>query len=262
MAARQILVPGAMPSRDRNGRILPAKLRFYVEGTAFNTPAVIYTDPDYLAVHDFPILSDSAGRWPAMWADEAEAFDVGWSDQVSDRPLGQWLSLSPANDAVLASVELAEAAEEGALAAAAEAKEWALQAQAAAADVTGAPFQATSATPLDLTVGAKTLEIAQTGKLFNDGQYVVIARKYPNASTQMVARIEEYVGTTMTATVGAVAGTPGNYSDWEISLTTAGGVQSLGGATGILTDAQARLAIDVYSVAQSKKRALLYALIF
>jgi hypothetical protein len=262
MAARQIIVPGAMPSRDRNGRILPAKLRFYVRGTAFNTPAVIYTDDTLAVSHDFPILSDSAGRWPAMWAEETDVFDVAWSDQVSDRPLNQWTGLSPANDAVLASVELAEAAEAAAEGFADEAEEWALQAQAAASDVTGAPFQATSATPLDLTVGVKTLQIGQAGNLFNDGQYVVIARKYPNASTQMVARVEEYAGTTMTASIGAVAGTPGNYSDWEISLTTAGGVQSLAGATGILTAIQARTAIDVYSVAQSKKRALLYALIF
>lgn len=263
MAARPIIVPGAMPSRDRNGRVLPAKLRFYQQGTAFSVPAVIYTASDLITAHDFPILSDAAGRWPAMWAEETSVFDVAWSDQVSDRALGQWYDLSPADSATLGSVELAQAAQEAAELAQAEAEDAALRAEASAASISGAPFQATSSTSLGLTVGTKTIVLNQTGKLFNDGQYVVIARKYPNASTQMVALVEDFDGSsTLTVNVGSVAGTLGTYSDWEISLTTAGGVQSLAGATGILTDVQARTAMDVYSSAQSKKRSLLYSLIF
>ncbi|MBJ7410120.1 MAG: hypothetical protein JHD15_07100 [Phenylobacterium sp.] len=259
MAARPIIVPGAMPSRDRNGRVLPAKLRFYEQGTAFSVPGVIYTDSSLTVTHEFPILSDAAGRWPAMWADEDEVFDVAWSDQGTDRPLGQWTDLSPADSATLGSVELAQAAQEAAEDARDDAEGWALQAQAAAATVSGAPFQATSSSSLALTVGAKTINLNQTGKLFAGGQSVVIARAAPNASTQMVALIEDVGGTALDVTVGSVTGTPGTYSDWEISLTTAGGVQSLGGATGILSAAAARTAIDTYSTAEAKGLAIAFA---
>lgn len=129
MAAREIVVPGAMPSRDRNGRALPAKLRFYEPNTAFSTPAVIYTDATLTTTHAFPILSDAAGRWPAMWAEQTDAFDVAWSDLANDGPQGQWTDLSPADDAVLASVALAQAAQEAAEAAA-----------ELLADATGIPF--------------------------------------------------------------------------------------------------------------------------
>lgn len=260
MAARPLIVPGAMPSRDRNGRVVPAKLRFYEQGTAFSIPGVIYTDSSLMVTHDFPILSDAAGRWPAMWADEDEVFDVAWSDQANDRPLGgPWYDLSPADSATLGSVELAQAAQEAAEEARDDAEAAALRAEAIDASLSGAPFQATSSTPLALTVGAKTLNLNQSGLLFNDGQYVVIARKYPNASTQMVALVEDFVSPVLTVTVGAVTGTPGTYSDWEISLTTAGGVQSLGGATGILTAAAARAAIDTLSTAQAKALSIAFA---
>jgi hypothetical protein len=82
LTARQIIVPGAMPSRDRNGRALPGKLRFYSPDTT--TPATVYTSSALSVAHSFPILSDSAGRWPAIWANSTDSFDVAWSDQTFD----------------------------------------------------------------------------------------------------------------------------------------------------------------------------------
>ena len=118
MAARQIIVPGAMPSRDANGRALPAKFRFYMPDTT--TPAVVYTDAARTIPHEFPLLSDSGGRWPQIWADEAESFSVGWSDQVFDATIKTYSNVQTVKDALLASADIANAAADAAIAAQAE----------------------------------------------------------------------------------------------------------------------------------------------
>ena len=114
MTARRIIVPGAMPSRDPNGRSLPAFLRFYEPTSTFDEPKAVYTTEDLDVAHAFPIASHAAGRFPAIWADEDEVFDVTWSDQAFDALIRGWEDLSPLDDAVLASVALAEAAAAGA----------------------------------------------------------------------------------------------------------------------------------------------------
>lgn len=108
MAARQIIVPGAMPSRDGNGRALPAKLRFYLPATTI--PTTVYKTNALVTPHDFPILSDAAGRFPAIWADDANSFDVGWTDQTFDAVIRTFAGVTTASDAVLASVALADGA--------------------------------------------------------------------------------------------------------------------------------------------------------
>lgn len=118
MAARQIIVPGAMPSRDANGRALPAKFRFYMPDTT--TPAVVYTDAARTIPHEFPLLSDSGGRWPQIWADDAESFSVGWSDQVFDATIKTYSNVQTVKDALLASADIANAAADAAIAAQAE----------------------------------------------------------------------------------------------------------------------------------------------
>lgn len=264
MAARQIIVPGAMPSRDRNGRVLPAKLRFYEPGTAFSTPATVYTSSALDVAHDFPILSDAAGRWPAMWADENELFDVAWSDQVNDAPQGQWTNLSPADDAVLASVDLAEASAEVAEAAA-------LRAEAAAANVTGEPFAFTSASSNTIGIGSKTFVAEQAGSFFYQGQYVVAA-VVDASENQMLGRIDAaetdddgYQTVTIDATIASAPGGAGPYSGagvWQIALSAEGGVVSIGGETGVVTASEARTALDVptngeaaaYAIALSRRR--------
>lgn len=121
MAARQLIVPGAMPSRDTNGRALPAKLRFYMPETT--TPAVVYSDAALTVPHEFPILSDSGGRWPQIWADDAESFSVGWSDQVFDATIKTYSKVQTVKDALLASADIANAAADAAIAAQAESEE-------------------------------------------------------------------------------------------------------------------------------------------
>lgn len=110
MAARQIIVPGAMPSRDANGRALPAKLRFYLPDTT--TPAVVYTTSALTTPHPFPLPSDSAGRFPQIWAADTEYFDVAWSRLDNEAFIRGFEDIRPLADAVLASVDLAESAAE------------------------------------------------------------------------------------------------------------------------------------------------------
>lgn len=112
MAARQIIVPGAMPSRDANGRSLPALLRFYAPGTTLGVPKATYEDEALTAPHDYPIASDAGGRWPQIWAEEGEFFDVAWSDQVHDGLIGSFTNIQPVKDALLASATLAQTAAE------------------------------------------------------------------------------------------------------------------------------------------------------
>jgi hypothetical protein len=255
MAARQIIVPGAMPSRDRNGRVMPGKLRFYEPGTAFSTPAIVYSDSDLTTPHDFPILSDGGGKWPAMWADEAEVFDAAWTDQVNDAPHGQWTDLSPAEDAVLASVD-------DALGAAERAEAAALRAEAAAASVTGEPFAFTSSSSNTATTGAKVFEADQEGTFFYEGQYVTASVR--DASENQVFGRVDAVETdsggiqtiTIDATSASAPGGVGPYTSWQIALASAGGVTSLAGQTGSVTAAQARTAMDVFSTSEARAFAI------
>lgn len=132
MTARQIYIPSAQPSRDDNGRAVPAKLRFYEPDT--DTPATVYTDSGLSVAHAWPIVSDSSGHFGAIWADDANTFDVVWTDSASDVTLGAFTDVSPVNDAVLASVGLAQAAADSAETSATEAAASAADAAATLAD--------------------------------------------------------------------------------------------------------------------------------
>ncbi len=122
MAARQIIVPGAMPSRDGNGRALPSKLYFYAPAAAFSTPKTVYKNEALTTPHPFPITSDSAGRFPQIWAEEAEYFDVGWARLDTGAPLPGFTNIRPLSDAVLASVTIAQQSADAAAADAAAAE--------------------------------------------------------------------------------------------------------------------------------------------
>lgn len=123
MAARQIIVPGAMPSRDANGRSLAAFLRFYAPGTTLGVPKATYQDEALTVPHDYPIASNAGGRWPQIWAEEDELFDVAWSDQVHDGLVGSFSNIKPLSDALLASATLAQSAADDAEAARDETQE-------------------------------------------------------------------------------------------------------------------------------------------
>jgi hypothetical protein len=114
-----------MPARDANGRALPSRLRFYMPQTT--TPAEVYADSGLTTPLEWPIVSDSAGRWPAIWADEQTYFDVTWSDLATDSLIKGESNIRPLSDSMSASADIAaEAAiqaQEAADAAAASAAE-------------------------------------------------------------------------------------------------------------------------------------------
>lgn len=114
-----------------------------------------------MTAHPFPIVSDSAGRWPSIWASDANTFDVAWSDLATDTLIASYSGLTTTADAVLASTALAQgsadaaaasaalaalnASSNTAVAAAASASAAATSATAAAGSATGAASSATAA---------------------------------------------------------------------------------------------------------------------
>jgi hypothetical protein len=77
MAAGQIIIPEAMPSRDTNGRAVSSRLYFYNPGTSIQAP--VFTAPDLLTQLPQPVVADAGGRWPQIWADKTHAFTVSWT---------------------------------------------------------------------------------------------------------------------------------------------------------------------------------------
>jgi hypothetical protein len=237
-----IIVPGAMPSRDANGRALPAKFRFYQPDTT--TPAIVYTDNTLGVALPFPILSDSAGRWPPMWASEGATFDVGWSDQVYDQTIEVFTGVSPADDAVLASVDMAQASADEAAASAAAAE---ASAEVAAAAASGLLLKATSSTPNTISAGPfpypLTWSLNQTGTDFFVGQDIEAADLSNAAANRVAGVITSFVDPVMTASIKAAVGS-GSHAAWSIGPGSFGGVVSVAGLTGIITADALKDAID------------------
>jgi len=154
MTARQIIVPGAMPSRDANGRALPAKLYFYQPDTT--TPATVYTSSALSVAHSFPILSDSAGRFSPIWADDANSFDVVWTD-LNDVRQAAYDDIEPLSSATLASATLAEAAADSA-----EASATSATASAASAAATLAATEAFVEDFGDISAAVTAAQLAET----------------------------------------------------------------------------------------------------
>lgn len=222
MTARPLIVPGAMPSRDANGRALAAKLRFYTPATT--TYKAVYTDNTLTNQFSQPILSDSAGRWPSMWADDAQIFDAGWSDQVFDETIETFANLSPANDAVLASTAMAQGSADAAAA----------SASAAAASAATLSFLATG------DFGGLTLS--------NIAQITVLSG--PTADLQVATK--GYVdGVAFAMAGGALPGQTGNAGKFlttnGVSASWGSAVNSLAGLSGVVTGAAAKTALAIQS---------------
>jgi hypothetical protein len=250
MTARQLIVPGAMPSLDANGRVLPAKFRFYLPSSG-GAPTSVYTDNTLTIAHPFPILSDSGGRWPAIWADDTLTFDVGWSDQVFDEVIKVFSGIAPAADAVLASASIAAAAAGEATSAAAtavlSASEAAASAMAAAATAGGLKVVATSSSANTIGAGVHVFVLNQAGTNFAIGMDVQ-ASDVTDPTNRMVGTITAFADPSMTISVpaGATSGA-GTLGSWSISLSAIGGVMSVAGLTGIITAAQAKAALATAS---------------
>lgn len=98
--------------------------------------------------------------------------------------------------------------------------------------VSGVDFNGTSTTSLAVGTGAKTFT-ANTGKLWNEGQYV-IAASAANVANYMVGQVTGYdTGTGQLDVTVASTGGSGTHADWIISLAPAPGdfVTAAGSAT-------------------------------
>jgi hypothetical protein len=128
----------------REYETIGSKLRFYEAGSG-STPKSVYTSAALNVAHSFPILSDSAGRFPQIWAAEDETFNVTWSDQVYDARVAAYSDVRPLSDAVLASSGQAEAA-----AGAAQAAQAAAEAAAASAEAVADTLDLASLDPISV----------------------------------------------------------------------------------------------------------------
>lgn len=124
MTARQIIVAGAMPSRDANGRALPSFLKFYSPTTSI--PAMVFTTSSMDVAHPWPLPSDDAGRYPQIWADGESYFDCVWTDRDGAQ-IAAYSNIRPLSDSMSASADAATDA-------AAQAQEAANEAAASAAE--------------------------------------------------------------------------------------------------------------------------------
>jgi hypothetical protein len=243
MAAGRMIFPGMMPARDENGDLVP-NAKAYVYENESDTLSTLYSDEALTTTHANPVEADSSGVWPIMWADTADAFTVALTDEDGAPIAAPWDNVSASVDATLASADLAEAARISAQAAEEAAEAAQAQTEAIAAELSGAPFQATSTTSLSIGTGAKSLTLAETGKLFALGQTVVIARTSA-PTTQMTGIVAAFNSGTgaMTVEVAATGGAGGPFTDWTVALSSAGGVLSVVGETGVITRAELMAAV-------------------
>lgn len=234
MAAGRIIIPQYMPAEDANGtRIAGARLYFYdYDGEATTTPKLVYTTSDLDVEHANPVVADSSGIFPAIWADTDEEFTVVVTDG-SGAPLRTYDGVSGSIDATLASVALSQG--------------YAEQAADAAASALGAPgTQATSSSNLAIGTGSKVFELNELGKALSPGQRIVAASEADSAN-QMSGRIEEFNDPFLTVDV-VYTGGAGAFDDWIISLTGDGAVSSVAGLTGDVDDTTLKAALDLENV--------------
>jgi hypothetical protein len=256
MAAGRIILPGFMPCEDTNGdRVAGAKAYFYLNNSA--TLTTVYADEALSERLPNPVVADSVGTWPEMWADNSLFFGVALTDSDgTPLPGGAWSSLGPAKDATLASLALALAAQSAAELAQAAAEAAQAMAEALLADVTGEPFNATSSSAISIGTGLKVFAINQAGTLYSEGQ-TVVAAKTGAAKNQMTGVITavalDGVTNKQTITIDVPAGgyaAPdgvGPYNAWTISLSASGGVASVAGLAGVISAAALKAALTLTS---------------
>lgn len=111
MAAGRIIIPGMMPAEDGNGNRLPgAKLWFYDNETT--TLKAIYTTSALTTTHPNPVVASDVGVFDAIWADSAEEYTVvGTESDNTPLPGVNYDGVVASLSAVLASADLAEAAQ-------------------------------------------------------------------------------------------------------------------------------------------------------
>jgi len=220
MAARQIILPYAMPARDLNGRALASKLYFYTPGATLNTPKTVYENVGLSVAHEFPIVSDLSGRFPPIWADEDEHYDVVWTDsqgtpqRVFDNARG--LSDSLAGSAIAAQVS-ADAA-------------LVSETNAATSETNAAADAATAATDADRAEVAAAAAVLAAG--FDPADYVQVAAQTLTTPQKLQARTN----------IGAVS-----QADVDETVAAIGVLRSARTSNTILAMADNRAYVDVTS---------------
>lgn len=217
MAARQLIVPGCMPARDANGRALPSKMRVYLPETT--TPATVYTASNLAVALAWPIISDDAGRWPAIWANEDDAFDVAWSDLATDSLIASYTNVQVVEDALLVSAEVAQAAADSAEISAAAADVSAQDAAASAAIAQAPAYTATSHSTITIPVSFPTtvaFALDQPG-VFAFGatvKFTLLGDATKHFSGDITALDEDGVGTLS----AVISNGTGSGSLWSVGL--------------------------------------------
>lgn len=130
--AGRLVIPQYMPARDINGDALPgAKLFVYVNGTT--TLAITYTTSALNVPNSNPIIANSSGTFPPIWAADASVFSVALTDDEGAPYWRPYDGVEVTMNANTAAVVLAESAADSAQAFAEEAEASAEEAANAAA---------------------------------------------------------------------------------------------------------------------------------
>lgn len=91
MAAGRIVIPSHMPALDLNGNpVSGARLTFYQNETT--TLATVYANADLTVALPNPVIANSAGVFPTIFADDAFAFSVAITD-ADGAPIGDLRNL-------------------------------------------------------------------------------------------------------------------------------------------------------------------------
>lgn len=118
MAAGRLFLPGFMPALDSDGAPIPdARAYFYLNNTS--TLASVYSDEELSIPLTNPVLANSSGRFPAIWASDAVTYS--WSIAAASMPPGIPFTGDDLSVSIGTEILVAEAAEAAALDAAASA---------------------------------------------------------------------------------------------------------------------------------------------
>lgn len=190
-------------------------------------------------VHHTPLPIAPSSFRPDTYDVEIDAFTAAWEpladeiDALADNAYANAGEAVGAADDAIAARDAAEgyrdaaaasesnAATSATNAAASEANAAASEAAAAASANTADGFRATSPTSVAIGLGAKSLTLAQTGKLFTVGSYIEIVDA-ADATNFMSAKISTFNAGTgaMTVDVKGIGGS-GTKSSWTVTLSGA-----------------------------------------
>lgn len=173
-----IFVPNAQPSRGLDDQPVVAQLQFYEPDTAQATPATVYTDAALTAPHPWPLVSDSSGNFPAIWAGDDAVYSVTWS--TDDGQSASWDDIDGVATSYGALIAAAQAAKAGAVTAQGEAET--AQTSAEAAQAAAEASEAAAAVILADVIAAGG----------NDGWSPILA--IASDGTRRVQQVADWVG--------------------------------------------------------------------